>query len=154
MTGAGCRRKGAGGEREFARALDDLLGIRLARNLEQSRRGGHDLIAPEAAAGPVAEALAGLAIEIKRYATCPPGSLATWWGQAVRQADAVSLWPCLAYRADRRPWRVRLPLAALRPDLFPVWHDPDLTADLPLPAFAALVREGAIGLAGSSGDNV
>ena len=54
MTGAGSRRKGASGEREFAAALDDLLGIRLTRNLEQSRGGGHDLELPEDSAGPVA----------------------------------------------------------------------------------------------------
>lgn len=144
MTGAGSRRKGAGGEREFAAALDDLLGIRLTRNLEQSRQGGHDLIPPASAAGPVAEALAWLAVEVKRYATCPPGSLATWWAQATRQAEAVGLWPVLAYRGDRQAWRVRLPLAALRPDLFALWADPDLTADLHLAAFACLVREGAI----------
>jgi hypothetical protein len=144
MTGAGSRRKGSQGEREFAAALHDLLGIRLARRLTQVRGGGHDLELPEDAAGPVAEALGRLAVEVKRYATTPPGSLAAWWSQATRQAEAVGLWPVLAYRPDRHPWRVRLPLAALRPDLFPIWHDPDLTADLPLPAFASLVREGAI----------
>ena len=144
MNGAGSRRKGAGGEREFAAALHDLLGIRLARRLTQVRGGGHDLEVPEGESGPVAEALARLAIECKRYASAPPASLAAWWSQATRQAEAAGLWPVLAFRADRQPWRVRLPLAALRPDLFPVWHDPDLTADLPLPAFASLVREGAI----------
>jgi hypothetical protein len=143
-TGATSRRKGAAGEREFARALEDQVGLRLARNLEQSRQGGHDLTLPEEATGPVAEALGRLAIECKRYATTPNGSLAQWWGQACRQAEAAGLWPALAYRPDRHPWRVRLPLAALRPDLFPVWRDADLTADLPLPAFASLVREGAI----------
>ena len=144
MTGAGSRRKGASGEREFAAAVDELLGIRLARNLEQSRRGGHDLIAPPSAAGPVAEALARLAIEVKRYASVTPASLAQWWSQATRQAEAAGLWPVLAYRGDRLAWRVRLPLAALRPDLFPYWRDADLTADLHLSAFACLVREGAI----------
>ena len=143
-TGATSRRKGAGGEREFARALEDQVGLRLARNLEQSRQGGHDLTLPEEATGPVAEALAMLAVEVKRYREVSTGSLAAWWSQATRQAEDAGLWPVLAYRPDRAPWRVRLPLAALRPDLFPVWHDPDLTADLPLPAFASLVREGAI----------
>lgn len=144
-TGSTSRRKGASGEREFARALDDLLGVKLARNLEQSRRGGHDLIAPEEATGPVAEALARLAVEIKRYAAVTPGSLATWWSQACRQAEDVGLLPCLAYRPDRQPWRVRLPLACVRPDLFPVvWADDALTVDMGLPAFAALVRAGAI----------
>ena len=142
--GATSRRKGSQGEREFARALEDQIGLRLARNLEQSRQGGHDLTLPEEATGPVADALGRLAVEVKRHREVSPGGLAQWWSQAVRQAEAAALWPVLAYRPDRAPWRVRLPLAALRPDLFPVWHDPDLTADLPLPAFASLVREGAI----------
>ena len=152
MTGAGSRRKGASGEREFAAAVDGLLGIKLTRNLEQSRQGGHDLIAPPSAAGPVAEALAAMAIEIKRYATCPPGSLAQWWAQTTRQADAAGLWPVLAYRGDRQQWRVRLPLAALRPDIFPYWPDADLTADLHLTAFCSLIREGVIGPLATSGE--
>lgn len=145
MNGAGSRRKGSSGERELAAALHDLLGIRLARRLTQVRGGGHDLELPEGATGPVAEVLGRLAVEVKRYREVSPGGLAQWWSQAVRQAEAVGLWPALAYRPDRHPWRVRLPLACLRPDLIPeVWHDPDLTADLPLPAFACLCREGAI----------
>ncbi len=143
-TGAGSRRKGASGEREFSAALCELIGVRMARNLEQSRKGGHDLELPEGATGPVAETLARLAVEVKRYATTPPGSLTAFWRQACAQAARAGLWPALAYRADRHPWRVRLPLACVRPDLFPLWADAELTADLPLPAFAALVREGAI----------
>jgi hypothetical protein len=123
--------------------LHEHVGLRLTRNLEQSRQGGHDLTVPEGADGPVAEALGRLAVEVKRYAATPPGSLAAWWGQACRQAEAVGLWPALAYRGDRQPWRVRLPLAALRPD-FPYWDGGDLTADLHLAGFAFLVREGAI----------
>ena len=34
------RSKGSAGERELARLIDEHLGIRLVRNLEQSRRGG------------------------------------------------------------------------------------------------------------------
>ena len=142
---ASSRAKGATGEREFARALEELIGIKLVRNLEQSRRGGHDLIPPQDAAGPVAEALGRLAVEVKRYASAPSGSVSKWWLQAVGQGEAVNLWPALAYRADRQPWRVRLPLAAVRGDLFAVaWEDADLALDVALPGFAALVREGAI----------
>ena len=145
MNGAGSRRKGANGEREFARALEDQVGLRLARNLEQSRQGGHDLTLPEEATGPVADALGRLAVEVKRYREVSPGGLAAWWSQAVRQAEAVGQWPALCYRADRQPWRVRLPLAAVRGDLFAVaWEDADLALDIALPGFAALIREGAI----------
>ena len=145
MTGAGSRAKGSRGELEFAAALADQVGVKLARRLTQVRGGGHDLELPEDATGPVAESLAALAIEIKRHSSVTPGSLATWWSQACRQAEDVGLLPCLAYRPDRQPWRVRLPLACVRPDLFPVvWADDALTVDMGLPAFAALVREGAI----------
>jgi hypothetical protein len=143
MNGAGARRKGSQGELEFAAALHDLIGIRLARRLTQARGGGHDLELEEGASGPVAEALARLAIECKRYATAPPASLAAWWSQATRQAEAAGLWPALAYRPDRQPWRVRLPLAALWSTFNP-WDDVGYTVDLPLLAFAAVLREGLI----------
>jgi len=143
IRGAGSRRKGASGEREFSAALHEHVGLRLTRNLEQSRQGGHDLSLPEGADGPVAEALARMAIEVKRYAVVTPGSLAAWWSQAVVQADRAGAWPALAYRGDRQEWRVRLPLAAVRPD-FPYWDDANLAIDLHLVGFACLVREGAI----------
>ena len=37
------REKGAGGELEFSRMVQGLLGTRLVRNLAQPRGGGHDL---------------------------------------------------------------------------------------------------------------
>ena len=145
MTGAGSRRKGATAERELAGAIHDLLGVRLVRRLTQVRGGGHDLELLEGEGGPVAAVLERLAIESKRYASVTPASLAQWWSQAVRQAEAAGKWPALCYRADRQPWRVRLPLAAVRGDLFAVaWEDADLALDVALPGFAALVREGAI----------
>lgn len=149
--GATSRRKGGQGEREFARALEDQVGLRLARNLEQSRQGGHDLTLPEEATGPVADALGRLAVECKRYATITPASLAAWWNQARGQADRAGLWPALAYRGDRQAWRVKLPLAALWSSFNP-WDDVAYTADLSLLAFAALVREGLILPRGRGGE--
>lgn len=135
------RTKGAGGELELAGALFDELGVRLVRNLAQSRAGGHDLTLAPGECGPVAAALARFAFEVKRHARATPAELRAWWIQAETQAEAAGLVPALAYRADRHPWRVVLPLAELRPDLTraPGW---DFTAALPLPAFCALVREG------------
>lgn len=141
--GATSRRKGSGGELELSAALHDLLGIRLARRLTQVRGGGHDLEVPEEATGPVAEALGRLAVECKRYREVSPGSLAAWWRQAVRQAEAAGLWPVLAYRPDRGEWRIRLPLAALWSSFSP-WDDVAYTLDLSLLAFAAVLREGLI----------
>ena len=97
------RRKGTAGEREFASAVLDTLGVRLARRLDQCRAGGFDL-APEPgddSAGAVL--LAGYAIEVKRHRAVTPASVALWWRQAVRQSEAAGLAPLLAYRADRRP---------------------------------------------------
>lgn len=49
------RRKGKAGELELARLLREHLGADVTRNLEQSRRGGADLLG-----------LPGWAVEVKR----------------------------------------------------------------------------------------
>ena len=138
------RTKGATGERELSHVIHEELGVRLTRNLEQSRAGGHDLTVHVDEVGAVADALRALAIEVKRHRTTTNGTLATCWRQAVEQADRAHLWPCLAYREDRQPWRLVLPLAALWPASFPVWHGADFTVETSVKGFAALVREGAI----------
>jgi Holliday junction resolvase len=135
------REKGAGAERELAGAIFDELGVRLVRNLEQSRRGGYDLTLAPHQSGPAAETLARFALEVKRHAQATRANLTAWWTQAETQAQAAGLVPALAYRADRAPWRFVLPLAELRPDLTRA-PGLDFTAELSLPAFCALVREG------------
>lgn len=95
MNGKGRRSKGANAEREFAQLLGERLGLKLERNLEQTRKGGHDLLG-----------IPGLAIEVKR---CEQLAINQWWRQAVRQASE-GLIPCLAYRQNRKPWLVALPL--------------------------------------------
>jgi hypothetical protein len=137
------RTKGAQAERELAAALFDLTGIRLIRNLEQTRNGGHDLLMPEDASGPAAEALALLALEIKRYAAIKPALIAQWWQQTQTQADRAGLWPALAFRGDRQPWRIRLPLAAILPG-WPHWAGETWTAELSLEGFCGLIRENAL----------
>ena len=135
---ADSRRKGAAGEREFAGLIHDWLGVRLVRNLDQSRTGGHDLVVADE--GPAAAALDRFAIEVKRYARATPGLLSDWWRQTVTQARRCRRIPALAYRGDRQPWQVIVPLAAIHPDLP---HGDDLAhcAVLTLPGFAAVVRE-------------
>ena len=137
------RTKGATGERELSREIEAALGVRLVRNLAQSRAGGHDLVVEPDAAGPAADVLRCLAIEVKRLASVEPHDVARCWGQAVEQGDRAGLWPALAYRGDRRAWRIRLPLAALWPDAFPIWTHPSMTVEVDLLGFAALVRESA-----------
>ncbi len=138
--GASSRTKGASGEREFAGLLHDHLGVRLVRNLEQSRSGGHDLITHPDEAGPVADMLRRYAIEVKRYSKPTDSLIARWWRQAEQQAQEVGALPCLAYRGNRAAWRVVVPLAALMDTI----TDDGLTyaATLGLEGFCALVREG------------
>ena len=125
MSGSHSRRKGQTGEQELCRLLRAGLGIEVERNLLQSRSGGHDIELP------------GIGLEVKRAATVNAAMVRVWWKQAVRQADTAKLCPALAYRADRQPWTVRLPLVALGPELLG-----ELTVDLGLDGFLALLGSG------------
>ena len=124
------RRKGANGEREFSKLIEAHTGIKLERILEQWRSGGHDL---HANGFP-------FALEIKRHRNPKPGDVAVWWNQAEVQAETAKLLPALAYRGDRKPWRVVVPLCALSSDLC---KSPgfDWTAELSVLGFCHLVRE-------------
>lgn len=98
MTGAMSRNKGQRGEREVCHLLQPILdqsgsGWSLSRNLEQTQKGGYDLVG-----------VPGLAIEIKYVETL---HLREWWEQCVRQAGD-DLLPVLIYRQRRKPWRVRM----------------------------------------------
>ena len=104
------RAKGAGAELEFSNIIYQWSGIRLIRNLEQSRSGGHDLIVHADEVGQVADSFRTLAIECKRYGKVTPGLIKTWWQQAKEQAELNGLQPILAYRADRCDWQVIAPL--------------------------------------------
>ena len=132
------RRKGAGAEREFAALIHDWLGVRLVRNLEQTRAGGHDLVVDDD--GPAAEALDRFAFEVKRHSRVTSASLNEWWLQADEQAWRCGKIPALAYRADRQPWQVIIPLAAIHPDM-PTDSRFDHCAALSIEGFAAVIRE-------------
>jgi hypothetical protein len=95
--GTGSKAKGSAGERELAAlltsyALDSGVRLDLARNLEQTRGGGHDLTGLEQY---------NMAVECKRVEAL---AVTAWWRQAVRQADAINCIPVLAYRQNRKPW--------------------------------------------------
>ena len=104
------RNKGASAELEFSNIIYQWAGIRLIRNLEQSRSGGHDLIVHADEVGQVADSFRSLAIECKRYGKVTPGLIKVWWQQARDQAERNRLHPILAYRADRHDWQVIAPL--------------------------------------------
>lgn len=118
------RTKGAGGEREFARLLAELTGHKPARNLEQSRNGGHDLLATDPD-----HPLNHYALEVKRYSRITPALQDAWWQQAVGQAERAGLTPALAYRGDRQPWLIRVPLFAVSPFDFGHQHHMTITVE-------------------------
>jgi Holliday junction resolvase len=126
------RAKGASAEREFCKELAELLGDTLTeplkRNLEQTRKGGHDIVGLE-----------GFAIEIKRYKVIKEGDIVRFWAQAVDQAKRVDAEPVLAYREDFCSWRVRIPWGFMMDEEWD--EDVDFTIELSLKAFATLVRE-------------
>lgn len=126
------RAKGSAGEREFCKELADHLGDVLTeplkRNLEQTRKGGHDIVGLE-----------GYAIEIKRYRVIKEGDIVRFWEQAVDQAKRVDATPVLAYREDFCSWRVRIPWGFMMDEKWD--EDVDFTLELSMKAFASLVRE-------------
>ena len=123
------RHKGQRGEREFCAALRDHLGEALTRQLGSERDGGPDLLIGET-----------WAVEIKRGERL---RLADWWQQACAQAADCSRWPALAYRPNRQPWQVIVPLDIVMWG-YPHWENTaaaDYTATLGIAGFAAVIRE-------------
>lgn len=138
------RTKGASAEREFANEIYQWSGIRLTRNLEQTRSGGFDLIVHPDEVGPIADAFRTLAIECKRYRAVTPALIKTWWQQAREQAEPYHSFPVLAYRADRQDWHVIAPLSLINPDLTRSLSL-DCTASMGVVAFCSIVRESGAG---------
>ena len=81
------RTKGSNAEREFSNEVYQWTGIKLIRNLEQSRSGGFDLVVHPDEQCETADSFRALAIECKRYGKVTPGLIATWWQQARLQAE-------------------------------------------------------------------
>ena len=140
--GSHSRNKGASAERELARLIYGELGVHMQRRVAQCRDGGCDLEPHPDEAGPIAEALRRLAIEVKRHSTASPHLIERWWQQAVEQAKATYRIPVLAYRADRLSWRFVVPLTEINPSLPALSETTDYTAELSVLGFCALVREG------------
>jgi len=139
MGAINSKQKGASSEREFAGLIHDHLGVKLVRVLDQSRAGGFDLAVSPDQAGPVVETVRGLAIECKRYGNITPHLMTRFWSQAVRQAENAGLIPALAWRADRQPWRVTIPMSWLAG--MGTSMDMEFTATLGVEAFCLAVRE-------------
>ena len=122
------RAKGARVELDFARLCFDHLGIKVERNLDQTRSGGHDL-----------KGLDGWAPEIKARANVPPRSeLISMWAQTIEQADAAKAKPVLAIKVNRRGWTCYVDMA----DLNDSWQPRKSWAAIEPEDFFQLVRDG------------
>ena len=104
------RSKGKNGELAFSMLMRQELGVTLSRNLDQVRSGGYDLWADGFP----------FVVEVKRQEQL---KLDVWWEQAIEGAKKAKTdenspypYPCLAYRRNRTPWRVVVPLAAISYD--------------------------------------
>ncbi len=118
------RNKGASAERELFKLLGDQLGIAVARNFDQTWKGGADSLSVQ-----------GWAIECKR---CEALSLASWWSQATRQAERAQRKPILFYRQSRRPWKAVVDLHHVLPGTFPA---PGNLAEIALDTACQIIRE-------------
>ena len=124
------RNKGLRFELQVASLLDDELGIKLHRDLEQTRTADHgDLISSDPSWP--------FCIECKRYAK---GYLPKdeWWQQVCIASDLVRKIPILVYKFDRLPIRVRVPIAFVQLEKT---YDKRYVTDLDLPTFCYLARE-------------
>lgn len=134
------RRKGAAGEREFCNLLQEQLGVEVVRNLEQTRSGGHDLVVLEDQGNEASAELDRYAIEIKRHEKVTPSLLSSWWDQTLLQAERASRVPCLAYRQNRTPWRVMVPIFAVNPGMTQC-QAIQWTVTMSIDAFCCVIRE-------------
>ncbi len=137
------RNKGASAERDFSNAIYECSGIRLIRNLEQSRSGGFDLIVHPDEVGQVADSFRSLAIEIKRHSKATPGLIKTWWQQARNQAEHNGLTPILAYRADMQDWQVIAPLHIINATMSRNLGL-DSTCSVSVIGFCSIIRDGTL----------
>jgi Holliday junction resolvase len=126
------RAKGADYEREVAKALLDLTGIRFVRNLEQVRTEAQGDLVTDVAAWP-------FTIECKRKAV--ESRLPTWRQQASLAAAKAGKFPVVVYRFDRQPTRVNVPFEAIGAAFGGAPGDSDRWAEITLPDLAYLAAE-------------
>lgn len=90
--------KGAGFERDVARELEGLLGIKFDRNpFEQQRQANQPDLVTRLDSWP-------FSIECKRY---KGGSfMPAWWKQSQSAAEAHGKFACVIYKFDRKPIKV------------------------------------------------
>jgi hypothetical protein len=142
------RDKGTRGEYAVIKLIEELLGIKLKRDVEQYRQADRgDLILAEDADWP-------FCVEVKTYSS---SSLSVthrpaWWQQVEKASAAHGLIPVLFYKYDRYEWRVVLKADTVSfalggtlnhedDHLFTMDHDDDILLTTDVDGFAYLARE-------------
>ena len=124
------RNKGASFEREIAKQLEAMLGIKFDRNLEQVRTAAHgDLVANDPDWP--------FSCELKRYAS-GISCLTPWKEQSSKAAAMCGKIPAVIFKFDRQPIRVAVPIACLTDGKC---SDPSEWAEITLDGFAYIARE-------------
>lgn len=95
LSGRGRRAKGARGEREVCRLIAGVTGEDIARNISQSRDGGHDIDW-----GP-------FAMEVKTTETV---SMPAWQSQVLKSVEGTDKVPSIVWRRKGEEWWIGLPL--------------------------------------------
>ena len=108
------RAKGAAGERQFCALVKEHTGIELQRKLDQTRGGGHDL----ECVFPSDISRWPWACEVKRTKVATNAKMVKWWKQTLVQAEKSKLQPLLAWREDRKKWKITVQVKGL-----PVTYD-------------------------------
>lgn len=129
MSGASSRRKGAAGEREFIRMVNEALGLRCRRELKQYQQAQN---------GDIDQLVGPYLVEIKNHAK---PNIPAFWKQAVTQADRVGAVPALAYKLFRKGWRVLVPIPQAWASEQQWRRDLQYTMDLAPDGFFLIVRE-------------
>ena len=132
------RDKGTRGEYAVIKLIEELLGIKLKRDVEQYRQADRgDLILAEDADWP-------FCVEVKTYSS---SSLSVthrpaWWQQVEKASAAHGLIPVLFYKYDRYEWRVVLKANTVSFALGGTLdHDDDILLTTDVDGFAYLARE-------------
>lgn len=92
------RNKGARGEREVCALIEEHLGVKAVRNLDQTREGGADI------------KLSPYCLEVKRRARI--GLIYDWMAQARKECSDEER-PIVICRADGKEWLAVLPIDEL-----------------------------------------
>ena len=130
------RDKGTRGEYAVIKLIEELLGIKLKRDVEQYRQADRgDLILAEDADWP-------FCVEVKSYSGLSVTHRPAWWQQVEKASAAHGMIPVLFYKYDRYEWRVVMKANTVSFALGGTLdHDDDILLTTDAYGFAYMARE-------------